>query len=1747
MNDSNRPDGTERNDAQTPVEPEVDVNLNANGNIGPDTRQTPVSPSEEPNAALKTGRRSKWLIPAIAGILAITIAGFFLLKPYLFPAAPSPSSTPSEIAGQTPTEAPSSPAAATEAPRFNVIALADSATGVAPDTTFQLSLPKGVNRSLLEKTLRIQPTFGFKLEQLGADVFLTPNQPLAQGQVYRFDLDIPDAGISESFAFQTRLDFRVDSTLPANQGTGVPVNTGVEIRFSQADFAGVSQLFELVPLQAGVAGPAVPGRWENRGDTAAFVPAQELAPGTMYQATLKAGVTQSGSEQKIGQDTVFLFQTAMEKGPLENKRLYLAETLHGFTSRQVPVLPVYCDDETAGADWQVTIWRYPNANLFKTALSTEYASPWWIERELARVPDTDDLIQQASLTTQLLREDYENRLVLPDSLPEGWYVVSCRAGDLADYAFVQIQDMSLYLSVAESNTLAWAHDGVTRKALSGVSLRTDAGPSATTDAKGTALLSGTIYSPDGKPLADEPPLASWGTDPLFLSAFRPGRSELVIPIAGPDAGYRYGYRYEYGYWGSDEYQELQYRNWHYLFTDRSVYLPTDEMSFWGVVQPREGGSPPSSLTVSLVRNDGWSNEEGWVMQTQTVVPGAGGVYTGNFSISTFETGAYSLVVRDGDKVTDRNYLSVSQYDKPVYVLTADVEQLVRMPGESVSISLSGRFFEGTPVPGLAFDTFIHYDSQTIGEKTVQLDGAGMAKISALVPDLTGELSWRPRGGWFEAVARDPEEGENSQYASFIVFPRDAMAWLTATVNKDQLSFSVHTHRLDKDAARELELHQYEEDPANLVYLGDTLDQPFTIALFEHYWDKRVIGKGYDPINKLTYDRYDYFEVDRQIAEYSGTTAQGLFEKKISIPGWKDDRAYRLELRCADESGRPIMEMLYPEGTWSGYQYGYGAEDYYELRTTKREGGYRVGESVSLEVARDGKVAQPVDTNGGFLYLLARDGHLSWETGTSGTWQFPFQEEWIPNLNAKAVIWTETGIRETNVITIPYDRTEKALQVSVETDAQAYRPGQEVQVDVQVRDAAGNPAQADVNLAVVDEAYFALYPQEVDPLGALYEPVYSSGILYSVTTNKADTPPQQGGGAEGGEGDDAGTPIRKAFRDTAWFGNLKTDASGMGQASFVLPDNLTTFRITAQAATAALQAGHATGQAISKLPFFVQPVLQSVFLEGDAPSLLLRSYGDGLTQPETSYAVSLVTGTGEKREWNVSGVAQSYLSVPLGALPEGTAVVTIKATNGALTDAVERTLHVEKSLLTTMQTLTFPIASGEGIPQEVLQAYPGNGSAVLTVANRQGGLVAQVLWQLYGASGLRVDRVMGRQLAAEALRDVYQEPSVTEIPSEDFSLWQQADGGIALLPYGASDTLLSAKLCSVAADRFDRQELRRYFKYVSSDETAVPERAAAALWGQAALGDPVLLQIRSLLAEAGWEDEEKLIFGLALADLGDRGGAGDVLDSLLEKYGRAAAPLRWLELGKEREDMLRNTALTAMLAQKTGRLESENLFRYVLENESRRVPLPLEKISLVQSRMVPTVAEASASVFVDGEKQQVSLSAGENERFHLFADQLAAVRFEDLNGELEGMVTSRVGTDGLPASGSGIVSIERAYIADGSRTTEINATDAVEVVLTVTFSESAPKGGYSLSDLLPAGLRFTGGLYTNGEEWCWWQPDGREVRTALYHRGGAKVRTLRYRARAAGAGTFSAEAPVVRHDDSDAGGVGVEETVTVKAP
>jgi uncharacterized protein YfaS (alpha-2-macroglobulin family) len=248
------------------------------------------------------------------------------------------------------------------------------------------------------------------------------------------------------------------------------------------------------------------------------------------------------------------------------------------------------------------------------------------------------------------------------------------------------------------------------------------------------------------------------------------------------------------------------------------------------------------------------------------------------------------------------------------------------------------------------------------------------------------------------------------------------------------------------------------------------------------------------------------------------------------------------------------------------------------------------------------------------------------------------------------------------VDLPVDTSGQKLGVSIEPQGKTpFQPGTTATLIVRTKDLSGKPRQGEVSLAVVDEAIFALSDDKSGSLfdtfwaergvsvqtssnfsgGNIYGNIYGNyygsrsaayGVAGGDLSMAAPAAAIATGGGSGASShanmpDVQAAPkkVRADFRDTAfWQGSVVTGSDGSATVSVPLPDNLTTWRLTAQGvAGASPLLGVASVPMTVTQPLLLRPVQPRFMTTGDNPhpQTIVHNNTDAAMQIEASLEVS----------------------------------------------------------------------------------------------------------------------------------------------------------------------------------------------------------------------------------------------------------------------------------------------------------------------------------------------------------------------------------------------------------------------------------------------------------------------------------------------------------------------------------------------
>lgn len=321
-------------------------------------------------------------------------------------------------------------------------------------------------------------------------------------------------------------------------------------------------------------------------------------------------------------------------------------------------------------------------------------------------------------------------------------------------------------------------------------------------------------------------------------------------------------------------------------------------------------------------------------------------------------------------------------------------------------------------------------------------------------------------------------------------------------------------------------------------------------------------------------------------------------------------------------------------------------------------------------------------------------------GTASYLELPIKSEYIPNVfvslilaqGRQALPLAETtddlGIPSFKVgyLNLPVDPEEKRLRVRIDGLQPEYRPRQKVQIRLKVEGNDGLQAGASLAVACVDLGVLNLIGFKTpDPFSFFYgECSLSVGTsdtrIHLISQRQLGEKGEEPGG--GGEAslmdmapEMAEIMLRGTFRFTAyWNPKVVTDDRGEATVSFILPDNLTTFRVMAvtQTKDSKFGQGEATFRVSKKL--MLQPSTPRFCRVGDTfeAGVVAHNFSDSREELVLNVKSTGLTPKDKRTEHRVSvppGESREFL-LPFQAEKPGEAILAFEGRMGKESDGLE---------------------------------------------------------------------------------------------------------------------------------------------------------------------------------------------------------------------------------------------------------------------------------------------------------------------------------------------------------------------------------------------------------------------------------------------------------------------------------------------
>ncbi len=482
------------------------------------------------------------------------------------------------------------------------------------------------------------------------------------------------------------------------------------------------------------------------------------------------------------------------------------------------------------------------------------------------------------------------------------------------------------------------------------------------------------------------------------------------------------------------------------------------------------------------------------------------------------------------------------------------------------------------------------------------------------------------------------------------------------------------------------------------------------------------------------------------------------------------------------------------------------------------------------------VISPFPNSEGVL-TLRRDGIVNTErfsiNGNSITLKIPLEEKYLPNIytqvdlvgaavraNDKGEIDEKLSKRPayaSGQINLPISTESRKLTVSAEPVDKTLEPGGATKVSIEVKDFQGEPvANSEVAVVIVDESVLALSGYNIaNPLGVFYSQrgegvsdyhLRKDILLGNPEDVNAAPPPPPPAPTMAANSNAAGMVIQSApkaramakeeladmayaerddeaknnepinlrenFNALAVFApNVKTDSNGKATVDVKLPDNLTRYRVTAISVDSGKRFGKGESNITARQPLMVRPSAPRFMNFGDKVELpvVVQNQTDKDMTVDIAVRASnaVLTETSGKRVV-VKANDRAEVRFPVATEKAGTARFQIAVNSGKFADAAEINLPVWTPA-TTEAFATYGTTDQNGAIIQPVQTpgdvYPQFGGLEVTTSSTQLQELTDAFISLYRYPFECTEQVSSRMISIAALQDVLKAFKAKEMPTE----------------------------------------------------------------------------------------------------------------------------------------------------------------------------------------------------------------------------------------------------------------------------------------------------------------------------------------------------------------------------------------------
>lgn len=621
----------------------------------------------------------------------------------------------------------------------------------------------------------------------------------------------------------------------------------------------------------------------------------------------------------------------------------------------------------------------------------------------------------------------------------------------------------------------------------------------------------------------------------------------------------------------------------FLYTDRPIYKPGDNVYFRGIVRNDSDSlyKLPTSGTPIYITFDGQYTGNNTIKVT--ALTDSKGVFSGNFTIpKDFKVNpdysTESIYASISPNYADEDYyersyayanFDVEEYIKPEFELKVESLNKEVLRHENPKFVITGKYFSGKPMANETVKYTVYTTDFYESEKIVYNKNFNINKF----------------GGMCSGGSIDDYYGSPLEEGKTIKLDANGQATVEAPKDDDSLlsqSLTLVVEKTDKaenvisgadSSIRHAGAFNLFLIPSSSTYKpGESIQIPFYA---EELGGDKVANKEFS-YRLINVDYSAEKSKDNTLLSGKTTTdGDGKGNVSLTLPTTLENRNIYVIIEGNDRFGNKVenRKSLYIVNEKENNYRGFEQEDNTLLKITSAQNSYQLGQMVNLSVNSPEELDVLLTFERGRIY----NPQILHLTKGENKITIPVTVEHSPSITP-VFSFFHNGKYYTEGLSLNIPAMHKLLNVSVNPDKSEYKNGETAQIKIQVRDASGNPVAVQLSLGIVDKAIYAL-KKSATP--AVHSALYyfrdrSTNASSSLTWVGVFDCGCGGGGGGGGMGS-----ANKQVDTLYWNPNIQTDASGEVTLSVPLGNTVTTWKANAIGSNESTDVGQADAEFLVK--------------------------------------------------------------------------------------------------------------------------------------------------------------------------------------------------------------------------------------------------------------------------------------------------------------------------------------------------------------------------------------------------------------------------------------------------------------------------------------------------------------------------------------------------------------------------------------